>query len=149
MTLRATHFLAVILIALALVPAGAHVFALPNKISLSEHDYFVAQSVYRGWALFGIVLFGALFVLLALTILLREQPVPFWLAIGAFACVAATLVIFFIWTYPANQATDNWTTIPSNWAELRRQWEYAHAVNALLTFAALCVTTLALVLARE
>jgi len=32
------------LTALALVPGGAHLFALPNKISLSESDYFIAQS---------------------------------------------------------------------------------------------------------
>jgi hypothetical protein len=43
------------LTALALVPGGAHLFALPNKISLSESDYFIAQSAYRGWALLGIV----------------------------------------------------------------------------------------------
>jgi hypothetical protein len=38
---------------------------------------------------------------------------------------------------------------PDNWRELRRQWEYAHATNALLTFLALCAITLSTVLARE
>jgi hypothetical protein len=33
--------------------------------------------------------------------------------------------------------------VPANWQALRRQWEYAHAANAVLTFAALCLVTLA------
>jgi hypothetical protein len=35
--------LAIILTAIALVPSGAHLFALPNKIGLAQDDYFVAQ----------------------------------------------------------------------------------------------------------
>jgi hypothetical protein len=40
-----------VLTALALVPAGAHLFELPNKIGLSQDRYFIVQSIYRGWAL--------------------------------------------------------------------------------------------------
>ena len=66
MGLRSVQFLAVILTALALVPAGAHLFELPNKIGLEQESYFIVQNIYRGWALFGIVLFGALAANLAL-----------------------------------------------------------------------------------
>ena len=59
-------------------------------------------------------------------------------ALVALVCMVATLVIFFIWTYPANVATNNWTVVPDNWATLRLQWEFAHATNAVLTFLALC-----------
>jgi hypothetical protein len=31
--------------------------------------------------------------------------------------------------------------MPENWETLRRQWEYSHAVNAVLMFAALCLVT--------
>ena len=58
--LRVAQFLALVFIALALVPSGAHLFALPNKMDLARDQYFVVQNIYRGWALFGIVLFGAL-----------------------------------------------------------------------------------------
>jgi hypothetical protein len=95
------------------------------------------------------VLFGALAADLGLAIILRRRRAPFWLALTAFILIAATLAIFFTWTYPANQATGNWTEVPDNWRDLRTQWEYAHAVNALLTFLALCAVTLATVLARE
>lgn len=49
---------------------------------------------------------------------------------------------------PANQATANWTVAPDNWRALRMQREYSHAVNAVLTFLALCAVTLS-VLTRD
>ena len=149
MGLRVAQFLAIVLTALALVPAGAHLFELPNKIGLAEHDYFVVQSIYRGWALFGIVLFGALAADLAAAVMVRRQRAPFRLAVLAFLLVVATLVIFFTWTYPANQATSNWTVVPAEWQELRTQWEYAHATNAVLTFMALCALTWSVLLTRD
>jgi hypothetical protein len=143
MAFKTMKFLALVLTALALVPAGAHLFELPNKIVLPEDQYFVVQSIYRGWALFGIVLFPALAADLALAVLLRRQRAAFALALAASFGIAATLVIFFVWTYPANVATSNWTTVPGNWETLRRQWEYAHATNAIITFAAFCALVLA------
>jgi len=149
MGLRVAQFLALVFTALALVPAGAHLFELPNKIGLAQADYFVVQGIYRGWALFGIALFGALGANLAAAVLVRRQRAPFWLAFLSFLLVGATLLIFFTWTYPANQATSNWTVVPENWQELRLQWEYAHATNAVLTFLALCAVTLSVLLTRD
>jgi len=149
MRLRVAQFLALVLIALALVPSGAHLFALPNKIDLARDQYFVVQNIYRGWALFGIVLFGALIANLAHALLLRGRGTPFVPALIAFYCIALSLVVFFIWTYPANQATDNWTVIPANWEQLRRQWEYSHAANALVTFIAFCAVSLSVLTRPE
>jgi hypothetical protein len=149
MALRVAQFLAIVFTALALVPAGAHLAELPNKIGLAEDDYFVVQGIYRGWACFGIALFGALGANLVLAILARRQRAPFRLAFLAFLLVAATLAIFFTWTYPANHATANWTVVPQNWQELRLQWEYAHASNAVLTFLALCAVTMSVLLTRR
>jgi len=133
--------LAIVLTALALAPGGAHLFALINKIDLPREQYFAVQGIYRGWALLGIVLFGALAANLVLAITVRQQRIAFSFAVAAFACIAVTLLIFFIWTYPANVATSNWTVAPADWRELRVQWEYSHAINAVITFLALiCVT---------
>jgi hypothetical protein len=54
--MKTLQFVAMVLTALTLVPDGAHLFALPNKIHLNETDYFITQRVYSGWSLFGIVL---------------------------------------------------------------------------------------------
>jgi len=142
MALRSVHFAAVILTALALVPGGAHLFALPNKIDLAPDQYFVVQTIYRGWALFGIVLFADLAALVGLAIMLRGKPAAFRLALGSLLCIVATLFVFFVWTYPANVATNNWTVVPANWQDLRAQWEYAHAAGAVITFVALCLVVL-------
>jgi hypothetical protein len=149
MGVRLLQFCAIVLTALALVPAGAHFFELPNKIALNQQAYFTVQAIYRGWALFGIALFGALFANLALTLLLAFRRGAYVLPLLAFVLVGATLVIFFIWTYPANQATANWTLPTPNWTTLRLHWEYAHAVNAVLTFIALCLLTWSAVRARD
>jgi hypothetical protein len=141
MGLRTVSFLAIMLTALALVPAGAHLAALPNKITLEQKAYFIAQGIYRGWALFGFALFGAVFANLALAIMVRRRRAAFRLALAACLLLVASLVVFFGWTYPANQATANWTVVPENWQELRARWEYAHAAGAVLTLLALGVVT--------
>ena len=107
------------------------------------------QGIYRGGALFGLVLFPAVIVDLVLAILQRHRPAAFWLALAGFLAMAATLAIFFTWTYPANVATSDWTVAPADWADLRRHWEYAHAANAVLTFVALCAVTLSVLASRD
>ena len=149
MALKTVQFLALVLTALALVPAGAHLFTLLNKMDLAQEQYFILQNIYRGWALFGIVWIGALLANFALAAMLRGRGRPFILALIAGLCVVVMFAIFFIWTYPANQATDNWTTIPADWEQLRRQWEYSHAVNALVTFAAFCSVALSVLTMRD
>jgi hypothetical protein len=147
--MRVAQFFAIVLTGLALVPAGAHLFSLPNKIDMSREAYFIAQQVYAGWALFGVVLIGALAANLVLAILLRRQLGACLLAFLGFLAIAGTLVVFFMFTFPTNEATANWTTQPENWEALRRQWEYSHAVNALITFTGFCAVVLAAVLARD
>lgn len=56
--------------------------------------------------------------------------------------------IFFTFTYPANRATNNWTILPANWPDLRRQWEYSHATRAAAFIAALVMLLLS-VLRRD
>jgi len=141
--LRSLYVAAVLLTALTLVPAGAHLLALPNKIALPRDAYLAAQQIYASWALLGVVLLAAVAANLALAGGLRRARAASWPAIAAALLIVATLAIFFVWVYPANQATANWTTMPAGWETLRRQWEYGHAVNAVLTFAALLAVTFA------
>jgi len=147
--MRLAQFIALVLTALALVPVGAHLFALPNKIGMDETDYFVAQRIYDGWALLGVVLIGAIIADAAAAIASRRQAWPAALAGLAALLMLATLAIFFAFTFPANQATANWTTAPDDWQALRRQWEVSHAVNAAITFAAFCSLSLAVILSRR
>jgi hypothetical protein len=53
-------------------------FELPNKIRLSQEQYFTVQGIYRGWALFGFVLLGAIGANLVHAILIRDEQRAFF-----------------------------------------------------------------------
>jgi hypothetical protein len=111
MGIRIVQFLAVVIGGLALIPSGAHLAALPNKIALGQSEYFTIQGIYYGWALLGLLWVAALVVNVILVIVVRSQSGPFWLAVMASGCLVVMFAIFFVWTRPANQATQNWTAI--------------------------------------
>ncbi|MCK0507699.1 hypothetical protein [Aromatoleum anaerobium] len=109
----------------------------PNKIGLARDDYLTVQQIYRGWALLGFVVAGALLSTLILTVMVRKRRREFILALVGFACILATQVVFWTFTFPTNQATSNWTVLPGDWMALRAQWEYSHAASAVLNLIAL------------
>jgi hypothetical protein len=143
MAFDVVRFVSILCCGLALAPAAAHLLELPNKIDLSRGEYLVVQQIYRGWALLGIVVLSALASTLALTVLVRHQRKAFVWALIALLAIVGTQIVFWTLTFPANQATDNWTVLPENWMELRRQWEYSHATSAGLNLIALVAAIIA------
>jgi hypothetical protein len=137
MTARRLLFASIIFVAISMAATWAHLLEMPAKLTLSRSDYFTVQQIYRGWAWLGVFIFAALGSTSVLALLTRKDRMVAGAAAGAAACIVVALVVFFAFTFPANQATANWTVIPDNWSTLRRQWEYAHAVEAVLYFAAL------------
>jgi hypothetical protein len=138
-------FIALLATALALGGALAHAFELPNKIGLPREEYFIVQKAYRGWNQLAYVLAVQIGSILSLILLSRRERRIVRLIVGALLCLAAAQAIFWIWTFPANVATRNWTFIPANWATLRAQWEYSHlagAVFQLLVMSLLIVAVL-------
>jgi hypothetical protein len=148
MALMLLRFLAVMFTAIDMAAGFTHLLELPNKMPLSRADYLVVQQIYRGWALLGVVVLGALVTSGIVALQVRARPAQFYLTLAATACIALSLLLFFIFTYPANQETQNWTILPDNWESLRRQWEYSHAAGAGLSFLALSALTLSLLLDR-
>jgi hypothetical protein len=142
------RFLALLFVALALAPSGAHLLELPNKIGLSREQYFVVQQIYRGWALLGFVVAGELLSVGALMFMVRGRPPEFTPVLAAFVCIIAAQVLFWTLTFPANQATANWTTVPDDWQALRARWEYSHAAAALLNLIAFCALLVSVLRAR-
>ena len=86
---RSLRVAAVVLTALALVPAGAHVLALPNKIDLPQASYFIVQGIYAGWWIGGLAWAVALAANAALALVLRHRGEP-W---GAAAMHATNAVV--------------------------------------------------------
>jgi hypothetical protein len=137
------RFLAVIITGLALIAPAAHAFALLNKIGMAKADYFVAQQSYAGWWIVVLLLHVAFLANVANAIALHDDGTAMMLSIAAAALIVLNLVIFMLFTQPANAATQNWTVQPENWERLRIRWEYSHAVNAGVNFLAFCCATLA------
>ena len=137
-------FLAVLFCSFALMPSGAHALELASKMHMSERDYMTVQNVYRGWALAGSVVIVAL-VFTAWFAMMTHSRTAFWLASGAFLCLIGTQAVFWLFTYPINTRTENWSKPPDDFEHARRQWEFSHAASAVLNLAALTLIILAVI----
>ena len=140
--LKTVQFLAVVLTALALVSSAALLSALPHESGVLQDTYYIVQRGYGGWPQI-----GALIANVALAVLVRSQPVPFWLAVVGFMTIAATLTTSILWI-------PQWTTMPDNNVSISvsdwwRQWQYGHAANAILTFIGLCAVTCSVLSTRQ
>jgi hypothetical protein len=135
--LRTLYFLAVMLTAIAMSLAMAHLAELPNKIDIGAAHYLIVQRNYDNWAVLGLIVPASFLSVAALTFMLRGTGAPFTLALLALLLLVGELVAFWGFIFPVNQATQNWTMLPDNWEVLRIRWEYAHAVRAVLYVLAL------------
>lgn len=136
---QAFLFACMLFVALAWGPSAGHLLELPNKMRLGREEYRTVQQIYRGWQWLGIVVLGALVSSGAFAWAARGSA-WFAFALVALLCLLGTQVLFWTVTFPANRATEDWRVLPDGWTELRRRWEYAHALSAglnLLAFLAL------------
>lgn len=148
MAAQIVRFFSLLFVGLALAPGLAHVLQMPHKMNLSGEDYLRAQQLYAGWAWLGLVALGALISTFLLTVLVRDRLRQFALACIALGSVFVTQVIFWMFTFPVNQQTQNWTVLPVNWMTLRERWEFSHATAAvfdLIAFIAIVLAVLAAV----
>ena len=102
MRVKVVQFIAIITTALYLVPTGAHLFELLNKIGLTPTEYLTVQKIYAGWSLFGVVVGVALLATLAHTLLVRADRTSFAWSLGAFVALAGTQGVFWAFTYPGS-----------------------------------------------
>ena len=82
----------------------------------------------------------------SVAILFRKEASVLWPTIAAILFLAAAQAVFWVYTFPANIATENWTVVPDQWESLRSQWEYSHAVGTsfqVLAMSALIIGVLA------
>jgi hypothetical protein len=121
-------FVALLSTALAMGAALAHALALPNKISLAADQYFIIQQIYAGWDMLAFLLLIEFASLIALAG--NTEAVARRFILASIVCLIAAQAMFWMFTYPANVATRNWTTIPADWASLRIRWEYSHLAGA-------------------
>jgi hypothetical protein len=89
-------FLSLLFTGLTLGPGMAHLLEMPHKMALSMQDYKIVQTIYRGWALMGIMQTGAVLFMLILIFDVRRGAGIFFMTLAAFRCLASALVTFYI-----------------------------------------------------
>jgi len=131
-------FTAILATLVSSAPDLAHLFELPHKLALSRDQYFTVQQIYGGWELFGIAILVQAVSLSMLAWRSTREHYIFRPVMAALILMMLAQTLFWLFTFPANSLTENWTTIPADWDMLRHQWEYSHAMGAICQLLALC-----------
>lgn len=138
MKVKFWRFVALMLAAFSLSLSMTHLLEFPRRM-LFDKDLWVRVTVVEGvYALFGSV--GAVFELGAIltaflvAFLVRKRGKIFYWTLGGAILLLIAFISWIIFVASANAELARWLTapVPANWAETRNQWEYAHAVNAVI-----------------
>jgi hypothetical protein len=146
---RSWRMVAILFTALSLAPALAHLLEMPAKLGYDGRLWVTLQQSLYGPGFGTVGAFcevGAVVTTAVLAILVRSRGPAFgWTVLGA-VCVMAAHAAFWIWIAPVNTVIASLSpeALPANWTELRTQWEYTHAVRAILQIVALAALVFSL-----
>jgi len=146
MLIKVWRFLTILLVALLLGLAFAHVLERPAKMQYDAALYITLQkTLYVAWGppnVGGILEPAAILATISLAVVLRKNKHALLLTLGAgLALLLAFPVVFYIWVAPANEVFLSAPpgSIPANWEEMRASWETGHTIRFVLQLAALSV----------
>lgn len=152
MFLKIWRLITLILVALFMGLEFAHALELPAKMQYDAVLYVSIQnSLYRYFGAPGpgaFITVGAVFCAITLTVLVRKRRPAFWWTLAGTLCLAVAFpLIYFLRIEPVNVVIEQAAvgSVPTDWARLREQWEYAHATNfvfVLAGFSALLLSVL-------
>jgi hypothetical protein len=136
--IRAWRFITLMLASFSLSLSMTHLLELPQRMRFDQQLWVkvtVFENVYR---LFGSV--GAVFEITAivtaivLVFLVRKRGSTFYWTLGGAILLVLAFVSWIMFIAPMNAEFAKWLTnpIPADWTRYRDQWEYSHAINALI-----------------
>lgn len=142
MLLRTWRLVTLIFVALFMGLEFAHALELPAKMQYDGTLYVTIQnSLYQYFGAPGpgaFVTVGGVLCAIALTVLVRKHRSAFrWALAGTLCLTIAFPLIYFLRIEPVNVAIEQATAraVPTDWEQLRNQWEYAHATNFVFSLA--------------
>ena len=163
------QILTILVVAVAMALALAHVLELPGKMRLSKEDYLTVQRIYYpGFTIGGVAEPIGTLLLLLLLFLTPANTIAFWLFAAAFAAMVIMHAVFWLVTQPVNNfwlkdaelkglgerffshdpfgGHRSEAAVKPDWTMLRDRWEWSHAARAALGLLAfiLLVTAVAL-----
>jgi len=95
----------------------------------------VIENVYKVFGSVGAVFeITAILAAIVLAFLVRRRGSTFYWTLGGAIFLVIALVSWIVFIAPMNAEFATWLTnpIPADWTRYRDQWEYAHAVNAVI-----------------
>jgi hypothetical protein len=161
--LHATMALSILLVAMVMAMALAHLLEWPGKMRLPKEAYLATQTIYYpGFAIGGAAEPLAILVVFLLLLQLAVQTSSWWLVLCAWLALIVLHALFWLRNQPVNRiwtkelrlsgagnaffATGaNLDRTNSDWMLLRDRWELAHAVRAGLGILSLVLLVFALV----
>ena len=146
--IRTLRFLTLILTSFSLSLSMTHLLELPQRMQFDQQLWIkvtVFENVYK---LFGSV--GAVFEIMAiltaimLVFLVRKRGSTFYWTLGGATFLVLAFISWIVFVAPMNVEFARWLTnpIPLDWIRYRDQWEYAHAVNAVIKIIGLSLLTI-------
>jgi hypothetical protein len=153
MLIRSWRFLTVLLVALLMGLAFAHVLERPAKMQYDATLYITLQkTLYVAWGppnVGGILEPAAILATISLAFILRKRKRPFWITLSAGAALLLAFpVVFYVFVAPANEVflAAPPGSIPANWMEMRQSWETGHTIRLVLQLIALSLLVLSVLL---
>jgi len=147
-SLRIWRFLSLMLASFSLSLSMTHLLELPQRMQFDRQLWVrvtVVENVYR---LFGSV--GAAFEITAILIgiilvfIVRKRGLTFYWTLGGVIFLILAFINWIVLVSPMNAEFAKWLTnpIPVDWMQYRNQWEYTHAVNAIIKIIGLSLLTI-------
>lgn len=136
--LRMWRFITIMLTSFSLSLSMAHLMELPRRIQFDQELWVrvtVFENVYRYFGIVGAVFeISAILTAIVLVFLMPRKSSAFYWALGGAILLVVAFISWILFVAPMNAEFARWLTnpIPQDWTRYRDQWEYTHAINALI-----------------
>src|SRR5437016_2528061 len=102
---QTVEIVSILLVALAMAPALAHLLEFPGKSRLTKDAYLTVQPIYYpGFTIAGgIGEVGGLISVLVILVLTPQNVPAFWLRLVALAAMIGMQIVFWVFTQPVNK----------------------------------------------
>jgi Anthrone oxygenase len=142
MLIRTLRFGVIMLTAISMATAFAHLLEMPAKLKFDSSKWLaLLQTLYPPafGPIGGVAEVGAVVGIVLLAFVVRRRRAAFRWTLLAAVCLISAHACFWILVAPVNAAMLPLTpeTLPPDWTRLRDQWEYTHAARAVLQIMAL------------
>jgi hypothetical protein len=132
------RFITLMLASFSLSLSMTHLLELPQRMQFDQELWVrvtVFANIYRLFGSVGVAFeITAILTAIVLVFLVRQQGSTFYWTLGGSLLLVLAFVSWIIFVAPMNIQFTQWLTspVPVDWTRYRDQWEYGHALVALI-----------------